>query len=172
MSMEKMMRKVKESKWRAPSTVQLVQLLNSGQDGALELKKLMKKHPKWKPDFRGADLREAYLIEVYLKSADLSGAVLSGADLRGADLSGANLSGAVLRGTVLIGAVLAEANLTDADLSRANLTDADLQGAIFSKAKVCGVNWWCANIAHAKGMRRADAEICMATFIASLEFVD
>lgn len=94
--------------------------------------------PRFRPDFRNANLRKTRFIGRDFYKADFGGALLRKAKFISADLGGANFSGAELTGADLSEANLSEANLNGANLSDANLNKADLRKANLSGATFSG----------------------------------
>lgn len=97
-------------------------------------------HPKFIPEFKGADLTGLKLFKVDLNGADLrevdfSGTSLYQANLTGANLYRANLSTAILQEANLSKASLIEANLKGKKFPQTNLSEADLSRANLSRVK-------------------------------------
>ncbi|MBU2567002.1 pentapeptide repeat-containing protein [Patescibacteria group bacterium] len=157
-----------KSEWTSPSVEECVAMLKSGPEGVEKWNAMREAHPAWKPDLNRQDLSHVDFFYGNLSNANLSNANLSGADLSGADLSNANLKGADLSRADLSEADLSGADLSKADLSWANFTLACLAEALFAEARTIGVNWWCVNIAGAKGLKSTTVELILATIRDSL----
>jgi uncharacterized protein YjbI with pentapeptide repeats len=115
------------------------------------------KHPRLRPNLRGANLSDLDLVVldlagVVLRGANLSGSKLSGVDLSGSDLRDAqgfnvDLNTASLKGCPFAGAWLHGWNFDNADLAGATfggaiLTDCSLNWAGLEGADLRGVNLW------------------------------
>ena len=177
-----------KSDWVSPSVEECVALLKSGPEGVEKWNVMRNEHPEWKPDLSGQDFSGQKLAEVNFERAILDGACLddatliranlrsvylSGSSLERVNLFKANLEFATLFEANLLGADLTEANVSRAsfiraDLTEANLIWANLTEALFAEARTIGVNWWCVNIAGAKGLKSTTVELILATIRDSL----
>ena len=107
-----------------------------------------KKHPRTRPDLRGANLGGLDLNDVRLDHTLLEGADLSDCNLVNANLVGADLRRVRLFDASLTFADLRESHLEAAWLQDTNLTDAKLQGAHLGGSLLIACNL---NMAHLEG---------------------
>jgi uncharacterized protein YjbI with pentapeptide repeats len=141
----------------SPQHLGLLERSLGAPDGGNEWNAWRRRHPRVRPNLRGAnlsalDLVDLHLQGVVLREANLSGSNLSGVDLSGADFRGAggfnvDMSSAIFRGCRFATAWLHrwnfnEADLTDATFGGAFLTDCSLNRASLAGTRLQGVYLW------------------------------
>lgn len=141
----------------SPYLLALLERSLGAPDGGNEWNAWRRRHPRLRPNLRGAnlsalDLVDLHLQGVVLRDADLTNSNLSGVDLSGADFRGASgfnvdVSSATLRGCRFASAWLHrwnfnEADLTDARFGGAFLTDCSLNRASLAGTSLEGVYLW------------------------------